>query len=418
MDENPAGKLIRCGRASDELHEASLWALIEEWWRPAAAVGRRHPYRTAPSAAFEEVLHPAAAYSIIGGPALLERKEVRISSRISGDRERGGQPQLPARREHGNARHRSASVDRLEAYADSSDKPVGRGCSRGDARLITPRSQRAIAQFTGVIQTLRRMSENTPVSDLVKETLERSGYMEALKSERTMEARGRSENLEELVSVATMFDTQAEDTSLEAFLSQVPRVGPLTHWRRRSAVTLMTLHAAKGLEFRLLFGGLEERRVPHSRSLYGAGALEEERRLCYVGMTRAKEECLTYAFRRMTTACRTLRMSRVYQGHPGPRLRDSPGARRGRALGRRRAAARASRTLDLVRRAQGGARSSAGASSRRRASGRAQVTEVCGPSGPQRSCARYAKLQRQDAEPVSRRRCGSVRRLRNPAPAG
>ena len=130
--------------------------------------------------------------------------------------------------------------------------------------------------------------------------LHRSGYLDALEAERTFEAQGRIENLEELVGVAREFDTSAEERTLEAFLGQIALVSDAdTRTDDRGLVTLMTLHNAKGLEYPIVFIiGCEEGVFPHSRSL-DEGSLEEERRLCYVGITRAMRSLtLTYARRR------------------------------------------------------------------------------------------------------------------------
>ena len=140
------------------------------------------------------------------------------------------------------------------------------------------------------------------VADIVEAVLERTGYLEALEAERTIEARGRIENLEELVGVAREYEAAAQEPSLSGFLQEISlysdqdaiRDDPTT-----AAVTLMTLHTAKGLEFRAVFMiGMEEGIFPHSRSIE-ENTLEEERRLCYVGMTRAQERLtLTHAMRR------------------------------------------------------------------------------------------------------------------------
>jgi ATP-dependent DNA helicase UvrD/PcrA len=138
--------------------------------------------------------------------------------------------------------------------------------------------------------------------------LERSGYLEALEAERTVEAQGRIENLLELVGVAREYQVRAEEPTLSEFLQQLSLYSDQDDLSvERSLVTLMTLHNAKGLEFRaVLLIGMEEGVFPHSRSIEEQG-LEEERRLAYVGLTRAKERLtLTHA------ASRSLWGSRGY----------------------------------------------------------------------------------------------------------
>jgi DNA helicase-2/ATP-dependent DNA helicase PcrA len=135
------------------------------------------------------------------------------------------------------------------------------------------------------------------VPELIEEVLQRSGYLESLEAERTIEAEGRIENLQELVSVAREWREQAEDKTLSSFLQEISLYADQDAIRGdTSLVTLMTIHNAKGLEFRAVFMiGMEEGIFPHSRSLE-ENTLEEERRLAYVGMTRAKERLtLTHA---------------------------------------------------------------------------------------------------------------------------
>jgi DNA helicase-2/ATP-dependent DNA helicase PcrA len=150
-----------------------------------------------------------------------------------------------------------------------------------------------------------RARQGVPVGDLLEAVLHESGYLEALEAERTIEAQGRMENLAELVEVAREFDASAdpiatEDGALEAFLQQVSLVADAdTRRDDEGLVTLMTLHNAKGLEYPVVFIiGCEEGVFPHSRAL-DEGGLEEERRLMYVGITRAMRDLyLTYARRR------------------------------------------------------------------------------------------------------------------------
>ena len=137
--------------------------------------------------------------------------------------------------------------------------------------------------------------------ELIEEVLQRSGYLESLEAERTIEAQGRMENLQELVSVAREWREQAQDTTLSAFLQEISLYSDQDAIRGdASLVTLMTLHNAKGLEFRAVYLiGMEEGIFPHSRSIEEQG-IEEERRLCYVGMTRAEERLtLLHASSRM-----------------------------------------------------------------------------------------------------------------------
>jgi len=158
------------------------------------------------------------------------------------------------------------------------------------------------------MQGLRdKHTEGSDVATLVDEVLLRSGYIESLEAEGTIEAEGRIENLRELVEAGREHDRNAEERGLEPFLAQVSLVADADEQRDEGGlVTLMTLHNAKGLEFPVVFViGCEEGMFPHSRSIE-EGNIEEERRLCYVAITRAERElCLTWARRRMVFGSQT-----------------------------------------------------------------------------------------------------------------
>jgi DNA helicase-2/ATP-dependent DNA helicase PcrA len=162
---------------------------------------------------------------------------------------------------------------------------------------------RSIGRFMDTMTGLReRVADNVPMGDLLEAVLHESGYLDALAAERTIEAQGRIENLEQLVEVAREFDGThaAEQDRLDVFLQETAlRSDTDTRVDDGGMVTLMTLHNAKGLEYPIIFMiGMEEGVFPHSRSL-DEGTLEEERRLCYVGMTRAMRSLtLTHARQR------------------------------------------------------------------------------------------------------------------------
>ena len=168
-------------------------------------------------------------------------------------------------------------------------------------------AQRAVRRFADVMVALRDRAESSAsVAELLDAVLRESGYLEALEAERTIEAEGRAENLQELVGVAQEFDANREvegDSDvrpLDEFLAQISLLSDQDSMREgESLITLMTLHNAKGLEYEAVFIiGCEEGVFPHSRSIE-EGNLEEERRLCYVGLTRAKQQLyLTCARRR------------------------------------------------------------------------------------------------------------------------
>ncbi|HIA92004.1 TPA: ATP-dependent DNA helicase PcrA [Candidatus Saccharibacteria bacterium] len=150
---------------------------------------------------------------------------------------------------------------------------------------------RAVTALEGFAQTLSNLkalhAENTPLDQLVELTVNRVGYLDFL-DDGSVQAQDRIENVKELISVAREY----KDLGLAGFLEEVALVSDIDSYDENAdAVTLMTLHAAKGLEFPVVFmAGMEETIFPHSRALYDVEEMEEERRLCYVGMTRAKEE--------------------------------------------------------------------------------------------------------------------------------
>jgi DNA helicase-2/ATP-dependent DNA helicase PcrA len=160
-----------------------------------------------------------------------------------------------------------------------------------------------LRNFTKVIEDGAVLAQGIDVTPVLKHVLQASGYLDELRSERTEEAQARLENLQELVNVTSQYDatTQDDERSLSGFLESVALIADVDSMNESSdAVTLMTLHSSKGLEFPAVFiMGMEEGVFPHSRALGSDTELEEERRLAYVGMTRAREELtLSYARRR------------------------------------------------------------------------------------------------------------------------
>ncbi len=171
-----------------------------------------------------------------------------------------------------------------------------------EATNIPTRARAAMEKFAEMIRHLNEMSENVSIRHLTEEALQVSGYLTWLRDDHTMESRSRLENVEELLSVTENFRLNTENPTLSVFLEQVALISDIDTLEDTSnAVTLMTMHAAKGLEFPIVYiTGMEEGLFPHRRSLEDREELAEERRLCYVGMTRAREELLlTYAHQRM-----------------------------------------------------------------------------------------------------------------------
>ena len=162
---------------------------------------------------------------------------------------------------------------------------------------LTPKARAAFSELADMLTALRNLVEETSLPGLLDTLLRRIDYLNYL-DDGTAQGESRKENVQELVGVAKNYEEQG----LSGFLEEVSLISDIDSWDQDGkAVTLMTLHAAKGLEFPVVFMiGMEETIFPHSRALYDQSEMEEERRLCYVGMTRAREELyLTYASSRM-----------------------------------------------------------------------------------------------------------------------
>jgi ATP-dependent DNA helicase UvrD/PcrA len=262
-------------------------------------------YRTnAQSRVLEDVLvRQGVAYQVIGGPRFYERAEIKDALAylqvVDNPYDSVSLTRIANKPRRGVG---DTSLARLSAFAAGEGISLWEALGRADEAALATSSLRAVQALHSLLQSLMAGAMELSVSELLGRTLERSGYIDALESERTIEARGRIENLEELVGVSQEFEESAEEPSLSTFLQEVSLYSDQDALRGTEdggQVTLMTLHNAKGLEFRAVFMiGMEEGIFPHSRSVE-EGSLEEERRLCYVGMTRAKERLtLTHAMRR------------------------------------------------------------------------------------------------------------------------
>jgi DNA helicase II / ATP-dependent DNA helicase PcrA len=249
-------------------------------------------YRTnAQSRVLEDVLvRQGIPYQVIGGPRFYERAEVKdvIAYLQVLDNPYDSVSLLRVankpRRGIGDT-----TLSRLQAYANGRSVSLWEALEFPEDAGVATASARAVESLRGLLLSLQ-VGAADPVPQIVEAVLERTGYMDALENERTIEAQGRIENLQELVGVAREYQETAEEPSLSSFLQELSLYSDQDAIRgETSLVTLMTLHNAKGLEFRAVFLiGMEEGIFPHVRSIEEQG-IEEERRLCYVGMTRAKE---------------------------------------------------------------------------------------------------------------------------------
>lgn len=157
-------------------------------------------------------------------------------------------------------------------------------------------------QFKALIESMKLASQNMSLTEIVELVLEQSGLRKELELENSLEAEAKIENLDEFKSITKNFEERYGIISLEDFLAEISLVSDVEeHKDNNEVVTLMTIHSAKGLEFKYVFViGMEEGVFPHSRSLFDSGELEEERRLCYVAITRAKEKLWLLSAKRRT----------------------------------------------------------------------------------------------------------------------
>ncbi len=292
-------------------------------------------YRTnAQSRVLEDTLvRREIGYQIIGGTKFYERAEIRDAvaylTLLSNPQDAISFTRVANSPRRGIGQ---TSLSRVLAHADTM------GIAVWDAAVepaavpgLGTAAQRAFGRFMATMTGLRERAEDgVPVGDLLEAILRETGYLDALEAERTIEAQGRMENLEELVEVGREFDARAEDgaDTLDAFLQQIALVADAdTRRDDEGLVTLMTLHNAKGLEYPIVFIiGCEEGVFPHSRSL-DEGSLEEERRLCYVGMTRAMRDLyLTYARRRAVFGAASFALPSRFLAEIPPDLVESEGA--------------------------------------------------------------------------------------------
>jgi DNA helicase-2/ATP-dependent DNA helicase PcrA len=270
-------------------------------------------YRTnAQSRVIEDVLvRQEIPYQVVGGPRFYERAEIKDAvaylQTIDNAYDAVSLARVANRPRRGIG---DASLARLQSYADAQGVSLWEALAQPEEAGVGAAPLKAVQRFRTLMESLMSGALELPVPELVERVLERSGYLEALEAERTVEAQGRIENLMELVGVAREYQAAAAEPTLSEFLQAISLFSDQDAMEEeRSLVTLMTLHNAKGLEFRAVFlVGMEEGVFPHARSLEEQG-LEEERRLAYVGLTRAQERLvLTHASARSLWGARDYRL--------------------------------------------------------------------------------------------------------------
>ena len=295
--ENSEGSKARIIHCEDENVESKeIASNISEFVRS----GNRHSdiavfYRTnAQSRVLEtRMLREGIPYSIVGSVAFFKRKEIKdilsylkLCANPDDDLSLERVVNVPAR---GIG---ATTIRRLREWAMLDNTNMSGAISRvNEIQEIKGKSSKAVKGFGDIISELHKIP-TYPVMGFVKEVIDKVGYADYLVLSYEGDSEERLENIEELVTAASEYDASNPDGSLQGFLEEVSLIADIDKWDDAAdTVTLMTLHAAKGLEFPVVFiTGLEEGLLPHSQSKDSDDDVEEERRLCYVGITRAQRD--------------------------------------------------------------------------------------------------------------------------------
>lgn len=244
------------------------------------------------SRAIEEILRrESIPYKIIGGLKFYERKEIKdIISYLRLIQNPSDNLSLKRIINEPKRGIGKTSLDKIEELSINSGVPMYEIIKNAEQYGLN-RVFLNSREFVNAIEELRAKKDDIKISDLIKETLKKSGYTKALENENTIEAENRIENLDEFLTVAIEFEDESADNKLSDFLEGITLSSDIDNMEEaEETVTLMTLHSAKGLEFPVVFlVGMEEGIFPGYKSIGEPKELEEERRLCYVGITRAKE---------------------------------------------------------------------------------------------------------------------------------
>lgn len=254
-------------------------------------------YRTnAQSRAIEDVLKKSSMnYQIVGGTRYYDRKEIkdllaylRLIANNDDDLSLARIINEPKRAIG------ATSFEKMAVYAMEQDRSIFDAMQELVFMGLTGKAAAAADQFYTMIRGWSAQLETLTVTELVEQVIEQSGYRKMLQAEKSIEAESRLENIEEFLTVTKAFEKRSEDKSLVAFLTDLALIADIDaldeEEKAKGTIILMTMHAAKGLEFPVVFiAGMEENIFPHSRSLESEDEMEEERRLMYVGATRAEQ---------------------------------------------------------------------------------------------------------------------------------
>ena len=299
--DNKKGSAITLHEATDDTREADYVLRQLREWR-----GRRRKYGdcvifyriNAQSRTFEDALRGAnIPYQIVGGIRFYERMEVKDI--IAYMRVIVNPADTVSIKRVINVPRRGigvATVQKIEDFTYEEGIPLFEAIQRvGEISTLNSGAKNKVRAFAELIASF---NSNDPPARTAEDLLDRTGYLQTLRSEGTIEAQTREENLRELIAAVTEYEERETEPTLTGFLEKITLASDIDNMEDKSdVVTMMTLHSAKGLEFPIVFMvGIEEGLLPHQRSYDTEAELEEERRLCYVGLTRAQEHVyLTYA---------------------------------------------------------------------------------------------------------------------------
>ncbi len=315
--ENERGKLPKVFRGDNEYDEANFIVRnintlkMEEYYKYSdfAVLYRMNSQ----SRAIEDILRREnIPYKIVGGLKFYERKEIKDTIAylrlIQNPSDNLSLTRIINEPKRGVGKTSLDNIDSLSADTGISMYEIIRDADKYGLNRIFANTR----EFISVIEELRSKKDDIKISELIKETLNKTGYTKALELENTVEAESRLENLDEFLTVAIEFEEESADNSLSEFLEGITLSSDLDGMEdSEDSVTLMTLHSAKGLEFPVVFlVGMEEGIFPGYKSIGEPQELEEERRLCYVGITRAKENLFLTCARQRTifgsTSCNSV----------------------------------------------------------------------------------------------------------------
>lgn len=312
--ENGNGQPIAYYQARDDREEAEfVVGQIRKLQQEGTKLGDMAIlYRTnAQSRMFEEnLINNGIPYVMVGSLKFYDRKEVKDTLSylrfLANERDIQGLERIINEPKRGIG---AATVAKVRGLLEESGMPLPEVLRTVQAQEVLGRSLGKIQAFSQMMEELARVKDTLPVKDLMEQVLEKTGYLEALRLEGSDQSKSRLDNLSEFLRIADEFAKdpgEENNKTLEDFLNHVALVADIDDAKlTQDSVTLMTLHSAKGLEFPVVFiGGMEDGLFPSQRSLEDEDKLEEERRLCYVGITRAKK-------RLYLTSCR----NRMVYGH-------------------------------------------------------------------------------------------------------